>query len=421
MISKLINDLKKDKKKMILVIAVIIVLVILIMPKNKNTQTAGFGTELSNILNNDYYSGTGTLTMCNYNFDLSASKSSSNYQIGISNDDIDYTELLTRYNDNIYLNYSLFTQKGGIATVKCATPTAEEDSKNEENTSITLKEIFLESLNSQYFSFTSEENYKEGKLTGDENWKGYWEYLSEQIKENKERILENYTDKGAISDELEVLISDIDKLANSTATGNYLTLTLSTAENEETLFTVDASIDFTSLPTFVSQDSFDANQFTIYASINYRFTENTVNVPQGYVYALGTDNINNFVTQAWNSVFGRKTYTATNAVTVKSDSVTNVIDLGSTTETYQYLFDKDGISDGLLIVSSHDKNIIYQYQNKYVGNTDDESIIYDASNKNFSYSISLSEDALDSINKISTTPNGLAAYLKTAEGVVPIV
>ena len=172
---------------------------------------------------------------------------------------------------------------------------------------------------------------------------------------------------------------------------------------------------------FSLEDSFDANQFTIYASINYRFTENTVNVPQGYVYALGTDNINNFVTQAWNSVFGRKTYTATNAVTVKSDSVTNVIDLGSTTETYQYLFDKDGISDGLLIVSSHDKNIIYQYQNKYVGNTDDESIIYDASNKNFSYSISLSEDALDSINKISTTPNGLAAYLKTAEGVVPIV
>lgn len=410
-----------DKKKLILVIVIVLVAAFLIFGSRGGNKTVdGFGNELAAVMNSDYYSATGSATICSSVFDIRLTKSLNNVQFGFTgSENADYSSLITKYNNTLYFNTAPFVSKGGITSVKCA------DASTEKEVPVTLKQVILDSFNSELFTFSKGEGFSEAKLDNPDNWKEYFEGLANSIKENKEAILKNYADTQIIEKEIDVLIEDLNKLAASTASGNTFTLSLSyNEETEQYSFGIDFSADFESLPSFIKADSFDANKFTLLISSTFTTAENTVNVPAGYVYSMGSDTINEFITNCWDSLFAKKAYRATNEVTIKPDSVTNVINLGSTTETYQYLFDKDGVSEAVLIVSSYDKSIIKQYTESYQlqeqGSWED-LVVYNRETKKFSLSFTLSDSAIDSLNKIATTPNGLGTFLKTSEGVVPIV
>ena len=414
------RDMLQDKKKLLILILIIGIIVVLIFNgKGRNTAASGFGDQLNNVLSKEYYSATGTTTICNTVFDVSLTKSLKNYQFGFSENNLDYSSLITKYNDTLYFNTAPFVSKGGLASVKC------ESHDDEKDPPVTLKKVLLKSLNSEYFSYKAndDDQYYEAKIDTPENWAAFFTELAASLKENKEEILRNYKDVSVAEKEYDIILEDVERLAAAKGTGNSLTFTLSyDSENKKYSFGIDFGADFADLPAFISQDSFDTNKFTFLASFNFSFADNTVNVPSGYVYAMGTNTINGFISDCWNSLFARKAYHATNEVTQKADSVTNKIDLGSTIETYQYLFDKDGVSEGVLIVTSYDKNIVKQYADKFnIVKSFDEAVIFDKNTNKYSLSISLSENAIDSVNKIATTPSGLAAFFKTAEGVVPIV
>lgn len=420
-IADLFRSILSDKKKLFICLGVFVFIIILLVAKGRsNKGPAGLGTEVGNVLNSDYYSASGNITVCNYNYDVTLAKALQNVQFGFSNSDIDYSNLITKYNNTLYFNTAPFVSKGGISSIKCAEP--DPDAKE----SATLKEVFINSLNSDAFEYTVQEGYSEAKINSQENWEKYFTELATSLKENKDLILKNYTDAHIISKEIDTLIEDAQKLASSKASGNYITVTFSYSdEKQEYTLGIESNIDFESLPSFIDANSFDANKFTLLIVLNIKLVDNTINVPAGAVYSMGDKTINEFITDCWTSVFGRKDYQGLNEVTVKADSVTNVIKLGGTTETYQYLFDKDGVRSGALIVSSNDKNIIMQYIQTYYDETPgsdiEELIFYDPETKIFTFSMALSDSAIDSVNKIATTPNALGAFFKTAEGVVPIV
>lgn len=418
-IGDFITSLKTDKKKLIIVIAVILFLVFLILPKGSKNKSAGIGSDISAVLNEDYYSASGTATLCNYSFDISLSKALENKQFGFAGPEADYSELIIKVNDTLYFNTAPFTEKGGLSSIKCATI---DDPKAEV---ITLQQVLVNSLNSEQFVYTAEENYQEAKISTPEAWEAYFTELADSLKENKESVLKNYTDSQTVNKELDTLIDTFKTIAASKASGNYLNFTLS-LDPETEIYTlgIDVGVDFEVLPKYISADSFDANKFTFLCSLTFNNVENNINVPAGYVYAMGSNTISEYIESCWNSLFAKKAYTALNEVTVKADSVTNVINLGATTETYQYIFGKDGVTDAVLLVTSHDENIIKQYAAMYTELSDtelEELVIYNSETQNYSFSISLSPSAIDSVNKIATTPNGLGAFFKTAEGVVPIV
>lgn len=419
--SSFIASLKTDKKKLILVIAVVVILLILLIGgRNKKPEVVpGFGTQLTNVLNNDNYSGSGTMSICNNEFDIVINKNANNKQFGLKNNNVNYTGLITEYNKAIYLNSSVFKSKGDIISIRKTTPAATEG--EEAPAEIRIKDVLLDILNSEFLTYTEAENLYTATITNGENWSKFFNEAETKLSEKKEDILKSYTDVGPAREELNNICTALKNIGASSNDANSITLVLSyNPEASSYKLSMDISLDFNALPEFIQEKDFDTNKFTVYSTINYAFTENIVNIPSGSVRGIENNSINSFISDCWNSLFERKTYTTKSVVTEKADSVQNIITLGNTTETYQYIFDKDGIYQGTLLVSSKDKNVIKQYIEKYSTDRENQAI-YNANTKEFSVSFDISETGLSSLNKIATTPRGLAAYLKTAEGVVPIV
>lgn len=420
-----INTLKTDKKKLILFIGVLLVVGFLIFSNfsGKKQTAQKFGDQLNSVISNQFCNISGDVTLSNKNYKVSFAKSGNNKQFGFVNDDIDYSYLVTKYNNNIFLNYNAFREKDGLANIKCAAPVVtDEKDKKSEAVPITILSVFINSLNSDAWTYTESENYYETKLTTVEMWQKYFAELSVAFADNKTAILANYTDAAVMGHELDEIIAATKKLSESTSSTNSISLTLThNTETDSYTLTIDISVDFDKLPSYITADSFNSNKFTAISTLNITFNENTVNMPSGYVYPIGTNTVNGFISECWDSLFKRVEYKSSNEVSEKPDSVTNIIKLGGTTETYQYVFDKDGVTDGVLIVSTTDRNILTNYINKYGNSSMYELIVHDKEQNTFSLSFQLSKTAIDSVNKIATTPRGLAAFFKTAEGVIPIV
>lgn len=418
----IVNSIMSDKKKMLLAVGVIVLLLILIISKaggKKEVEVPGFGNKLNTVMSNDYYNGTGTLSICNNEFDISINKANDNIQMGLKNPSVDYSGLITRYNSAVYLNYSAFETKGNIVSIRKTAPVAVD---GEETPSIvTFRDVLVDILNSEYLTYIEAENTYTASITNGDNWSKFFNEASSKLSDNKETIVKSYTDVSPVKTEIETISAALKAIGTSNNDANSITLILAyNPELEDYILSIDISLDYSALPSFIMEKDFDTNKFTVYSTITYTFTENTVNIPSGSVKSISNETINGFVTDCWNSLFSRKNYTTRNVVTEKADSVQNIIYLGNTREIYQYLLDKDGVTEGSLTVVSNDASVLDQYITKYVQNQECAKV-FNENTKEFSITIKITETGINSLNKIATTPHGLAEYFKTAEGVVPIV
>lgn len=421
-ISGFINFLKADKKRLLIFIAAIVLVFVFIFLKGcnkKEPEVPGFGNKLSTVLDNSFYNGSGTLSICNNEFDLSINKANDNLQMGIKNPNVDYSGLVTRYNSAVYLNYSVFENKSNIVSIRKTKPQSEDD--KEAPAEVSLKTLLIDILNSEFLTYTETENTYTATISNSENWGKFFSEAETKLTENKDNILQFYTDASPVKAELENLRSAIKTIGSSTNDANSLVLVLSyDEEKQEYVLSIDISLDYNALPSFINEKDFDTNKFTVYSTITYTFNENTVNIPSGSVKSISNETINGFITDCWNSLFERKNYITRSVVTEKADSVQNIINLGNTKEIYQYLFDKEGVIEGTLTVFSTDSSVLDLYIAKY-SQKQECARVYNSETQEFSITLDITGTGINSLNKIATTPHGLAEYLKTAEGVVPIV
>ena len=422
------RNILQDKKKMIIAGAVIFIIILLIISRvNKGKRVDNdFSSQIEQVFESDSYSLSGDITISGQTLTITSAKTQDNKSIDIKYPDkgLDYKQIAVVSNNVFYLNNSYMENGQGLWKINVSPVSADE--KNPVTDSFN-KVLYNTIKNMPDDAFTVNGNNYSITITG-ANWETFFSSFSSNLSEAKDAIVARYSPGTLIGHEIDEIVSALKKLSTSTNSVNNIIVTLTAPEEENGAYSVmlDASIDFEVLPDFIKAEDLDSNKFTVLGNFTIAPGDAAVPILAGSVVDINDSNIHNFIVSVWDSMFKKSEYRTINEVTVKSDSVVNVISLGDVTETYQYLFDSEGISKGVLIVSGHDYSVISDYYNKYVKGVDEYSnqeieIVYTPETKSYVLSIPISKSGLESLKKIAVNSHDLGEFLKTAKGVVPIV
>ena len=148
--------------------------------------------------------------------------------------------------------------------------------------------------------------------------------------------------------------------------------------------------------------------------------EMTISKPSGAIHAATADSLQNFLSALWNSMFEKGAYVTFDSVSVTNDTVALTRKLGETTEVCQLVFNTEGVTNAVWYITSPNESIIDGYVSKYQTSNDENSkkafLKTEMNDGTFSLTITVSENGINSFNKMAKTPKAMGDYLSSYKG-----
>lgn len=407
--NQLLDTLKQNKKILIILGAVVAVFLILLVIASSGKNNNSYFSTLNSLNNETQYNGTINVNVGGKTLNINIAKSGDNYAITMSDPDSEhsYGDILVKQNGTTYLNMGSYKTNGGLIALR--------DVKTEENP-VKVTTTVISALSNAMASTVDAENGAMITIDSTENWKIFWSAIQTALAENSEAIISGVKEQTAAEALLNVFINAAKKAAETETVANTIKSSLKAETIDEVrnyTGTFEITADFDTLPDFITADDFDSNQLKITGEISITSGESSTAKPSGAVYDANPESVISFIKDLWSDLFSKEKYVPLNEVTVAGTTVTNKYDLGETIEESQFEFDKNGITSAKWIISSTSESIIKAYEEKY--KQANPTLTGDAQSY-FKLVLIASQEGLETLNKLGSTPEAFSEYLKTAKG-----
>lgn len=400
---------QQNKKMSILIGIVVVVLLLVLIFSGKGGGTEENALTLLEEIHAQSYTADGTVVISDKSLQLNINKAENTFFVNVTNGDTEYTDLLAKSGNVLYLNDGLVEDQGGLLTLNCV--------ENEEAKAVfdVLYEAIAGCTN---ITYEIEDDAQIMTIDTTEGWAEFWGAINSGIEANLDAIAAGYSQPDVIKTQLKTFMTDIKKIAETETIANTLTAKVATAEGSYTL-SFDVTMDMSMLPSFAKAEDIDSNKLKISGEIAFAVTDSSAisRKPVGAIHAATPVTIDSFMSSLWNAVFEKGTYVSFNQISVTNDSLSLTRKLGETTETLQLVFSTEGVTNAVWYITSPNEGLIDSYVNKYQGSSNKDLFLKVLMDDNtYSLTVTVSESGIDSFNKIAKTPKAMSEYLNSAKG-----
>lgn len=401
----------KGNKKIAIVGGLFILIIIIVLAlSGKGGNSSEF---LNNIdtLHNETYTADGIVSISNKELTVNIARSVEDLAVNASCDDKEYNNLYVKTGNAVYVNAGSVAEQGGLLTLNL--------SENED--AVSLYDTLFEAIaNSEGVTFDSDGESQTMVVDTTEGWAQFWQDIYAGLDTQKDMIAAGCTTPEVMKEYIQSLMNDIKKLADTQTIAN--TLQASITQQEGTyILQFDITMDSSLLPSFAKADDIDSNKVKISGNIKFLITnEMTISKPSGAIHAATADSLQNFLSALWNSMFEKGAYVTFDSVSVTNDTVALTRKLGETTEVCQLVFNTEGVTNAVWYITSPNESIIDGYVSKYQTSNDENSkkafLKTEMNDGTFSLTITVSENGINSFNKMAKTPKAMGDYLSSYKG-----
>lgn len=400
---------QQNKKMSILIGAAVVILLLVLIFSGKGGGAEENAVTLLEEIHAQSYTADGTIIISDKSLQLNINKAEDTFFVNVANGDTEYTDLLVKSGNVLYLNDGLVEDQGGLLTLNCI--------ENEEARAVfdVLCEAVAGCTN---ITYEAEDNAQIMTIDTTEGWAEFWGAINSGIETNLDAIAAGYSQPDVVKAQLKTFMTDIKKIAETETIANALTVKIAAAEGSYTL-SFDMTMDMSMLPSFARAEDIDSNKLKVSGEISFAVTDSAAisRKPVGAIHAAAPVTIDGFMSSLWNAIFEKGTYISFNQVSVTNDSLSLTRRLGETTETLQLVFSTEGVTNAAWYITSPNEGLIDSYMNKYQNNDNKDLFLKVPMEDNtYSLTITVSDSGIDSFNKIAKTPKAMSEYLNSPKG-----